>query len=447
MKSHFVLRSFLSSICLLLASAIISGAHAQQVIGLPPIEVKRFSNWAPEYLTVTNTYDIEVKAPKEPYWGEIDGVIAREGFEKLLAGCPWIDCGEQKILLGSVITQIDAHSTKGMSEGAFSALLQQDGKHTLKLSHPAHADREVTVECLNPEKKQELFDRYNIDPRLRGVKGYSDQDLVNQKLKKLSAEGTYIDLLDDENFDWSAVSTYDFVIRGNDPLADAQIMAAFIAQFPFMTRDTQNPDLLVTISKNAEESISSTYVPPTTQVIREGSTTRLTYNWVGRDPRYETKEHYRVEESGDYTKTTTRTELFLELCILDAKRVQNTLQTTPPLVYQLTYKRHVADREFNIMDEYKAVASAARHPLWARCKAWTSGKNGEIFYGYEVNHDNVVTYVHPNGPAFAQRVRVGDKLTKRTKTGDLFTGKRDGKTQKFTVIPVRWPELKIVCLD
>lgn len=154
-------------------------------------------------------------------------------------------------------------------------------------------------------------------------------------------------------------NTYDILITGNDPLVDEKILNEFCSSglFGMMKRDEENPDVIVCVAKSSNESISSTYVPPTTSVVNTGSTTRPVYNYITRTVSYETKQHNRYEHTEGYTQTTTATNIHLEFTILDAKKMNDPNQKTAPIIWQMTYNRNVANRNFEIIDEYLAVAS------------------------------------------------------------------------------------------
>ncbi len=154
-------------------------------------------------------------------------------------------------------------------------------------------------------------------------------------------------------------NTYDILVTGNDPLVDEKILNEFCSSglFGMMKRDEENPDVIVCVAKSSNESISSTYVPPTTSVVNTGSTTRPVYNYITRTVSYETKQHNRYEHTEGYTQTTTATNIHLEFTILDAKKMNDPNQKTAPIIWQMTYNRNVANRNFEIIDEYLAVAS------------------------------------------------------------------------------------------
>lgn len=102
------------------------------------------------------------------------------------------------------------------------------------------------------------------------------------------------------------------MITGNDPLIDKKILQRAV-DYSFLSglkRDTEHPDILLTISKNADESIQSTYIPPTSRTVNKGSTTRKRYNWITEKEEYVTEQdNYTIHEGG-YTQTTNNTNIF-----------------------------------------------------------------------------------------------------------------------------------------
>lgn len=197
------------------------------------------------------------------------------------------------------------------------------------------------------------------------TKGYGDLlDNIKYSVERRAKEGLEsspqgLRIISKPNLDFYDYSTYDILITGNDPLVDEKIINMFCSSglLSQMRRDEENPDIIICLSKSASESISSTYVPPTTSVVNTGSTTRPVYNYITRTVSYETKQHNRYEHTEGYTQTTTATSIHLEFSILDAKKMNDPNQRTAPIIWQMIYNRNVANRDFEILDEYMAIAS------------------------------------------------------------------------------------------
>jgi len=162
-----------------------------------------------------------------------------------------------------------------------------------------------------------------------------------------------------DSIKFNKICTYDIMITGNDPLTDQKILETFCnsGYFGELTRDEENPDIIVTVSKNANETFSSTYVPPTTQVVNAGSITRPVYNYITRRTSYVTTQQNQYIQSGGYNQDNLNTNIFLEFTILDAKKINDPKQSTPPIIWQMTYNRNVTNRNYEVIDEYMAIAT------------------------------------------------------------------------------------------
>lgn len=387
MKTFFrILRPFLTVVCCF--GPVFSALPQQwRLLPLPPLpfEVARLKYWASDYLTVTRSFYVSKKG--EAYDGTMPVKLTTE--YGLRENEPlWFEIlsdksdKNQDLLPGVVITDIDGCTTRGMSEREFYQLLVKSDEHELGCMHMGYRPFKLCIRVnntphwvklskemnrLDTEKYQEveiagMFQQWML---YHCVSGESEAKSFEAHVAKMREKGLgEISRFWDQDFDWFGATTYDFVLAGNDPLVDKEIMSVFAAQFgPFLTRDTEDPDVLIMISKDKNESVQSTYVPPTTTVINDGRTTRRVYNWTRTDYRYETQEHAHVERDGGYTQTTVLTDLFLEISMLDAKRLRDSTLRVPPIVYQLKFNRHVTDRQFRILDEYKAAASWVSHPF------------------------------------------------------------------------------------
>lgn len=106
--------------------------------------------------------------------------------------------------------------------------------------------------------------------------------------------------MSDNSFDFSKVKTYDFLINSNEPLVDKKIFEKM--SLYLMTRDTIKPDVIFTVAKSTEESVSATYVPPTSRTVYTGSTTQTNYNYLTHKNEYETTQNYKTVREGDIRK-------------------------------------------------------------------------------------------------------------------------------------------------
>lgn len=338
-----ILRTFLTvAFCL----GTVLSVWPQQIRLLPlppqPFEVARLKYWAPDYLTVTRSFYIFKNGEANK-----DGTLPMKLTSEhgLRDNEPlWFEILSDKsdksrdLLPGTVITEIDRCTTRGMSEREFYRMLIDSEEHELQCmlmgyqpfklcvrvnSRPRWVKLSKATDLFNSEKFQEtevagMLQQWMLN---RCVSDKSDAERFEAKIVKDRENGLgEITRFWDSDFDWFGVTTYDFVLTGNDPLADKEIMTVFAERFaPFLTRDTEDPDVLIMMRKDKTESVQSTYVPPTTTVINDGRTTRRVYNWTGTDYRYETQEHAHVERGGGYTQTTVLTNCFLRSACLMPK--------------------------------------------------------------------------------------------------------------------------------
>ncbi len=253
------------------------------------------------------------------------------------------------------------------------------------------------------------------------TKGYGDLlDNIKYSVERRAKEGLEsppqgLRIISKPNLDFYDFSTYDILITGNDPLVDEKIINMFCSSglLSQMKRDEENPDIIICLSKSASESISSTYVPPTTSVVNTGSTTRPVYNYITRTVSYETKQHNRYERTEGYTQTTTATSIHLEFSILDAKKMNDPNQKTAPIIWQMIYNRNVANRDFEIYDEYMAVASWNCFPF---TQPQTTQSYSFVMTGVSMNPSFsdatsvVTTDAVPGSPAEKIGFKKGDKI-------------------------------------
>lgn len=112
----------------------------------------------------------------------------------------------------------------------------------------------------------------------------------------ISSRDNNLSVVRKSDLDFTKYRTYDLLITGNDPLADEKIIETMMKKYPLnlMVRDEESPDVIFTVSKNADQSISATYVPPTSETVNYGSTMRPVYNYLTQRTSYETTQHNRT---------------------------------------------------------------------------------------------------------------------------------------------------------
>lgn len=342
---------------------------------LNPLSLKYTPGWHDGYPVIANLYGGK-------YYDIIDCFgIRRDNSQRFTP--------ERPLMLFDVVKAINGFDTRNITDERLNALVM--GSDTLSLT----VSRDRLLD--GNEYKVVIVQKNNKD--VCGVYSY-------RTTPDMPSFFTY---QRDEEIDFSVYKTYDFVITGDDPLLDKAILDKFVESgllFSHMERDEHNPDLLVTISKNADESITSTYVPPTTDVIHTGSTIRPVYSTLTERTTYVTTNNYRYRTREGYTKETSNTDIYLEISILDAKKAMDTSCKYAPIVWQMIYNRHVVDRAFQIKDEYLSVATWNKYPFTKNLYA----KSTLHVLGVEFSGDGTVMCVMPGSPADEIGFEVGDKL-------------------------------------
>ncbi len=373
------MRKILLSI--LLCFACLATMHAERP---RPFEVKRLRSWAPEYLTITTVYQIGnlklynlENCPVVEYYNLwCDNNLIESNHEKL-----WLKAG-------IVIRSIDGQDAKNMSEQTFYNILAQKDEHEMYVYDPdiggyeSPYDLRIKFTITEPPTWMQQCLPYSQDKILKGEKipglNVTEENMLKKAKEDLQKRNPNTKLYWDKDFDWFSIQTYDF-IPTQDPLVDKALMEEFIKQFPRLKRNEDNPDVLIRLTKDEQQSINSTYVPPTVKVVNEGATTRKVYNFFGTDYSYQTQQKNRVIKEGDYVQTTSTEDLYLEIVMLDAKRIK---QATPPIIYQMKYKGHFVNRTMELETVYRNAIS------WIRDPAYFSGITKYCIASYKSNWIN-----------------------------------------------------------
>ena len=372
-------------------------------------EVKRLSSWAKEYLTVTNDHYYGFSK----FTGQANGSASYDENEPAVE----VIEGAHNIFHGLVVLEINGQSTKGMSEQAFYTILD-NSPEKVELKVWATSDSEPETLVLNgkplPQKRASLqYIQDAVNNALAGERKAGDfwsnytsiyKKNIAERNSNFKKTGVKCNELIDPDFDWFYVNTYDFAIVGDDPLVDRAILEKL--HIPgFWQRDTENPDVIFTIAKDSRESISSTYVPPTVRTINHGSKTTAQYNALTRATEYTTKQNNQTIREGGYTQTTSSTDMFLEISLLDAKRINDPDQQAAPIVWQATFDAH-ADIRLNVVDVYKAWATwVFMYDTYLRNLCKVQVNTFERMWACD--ESNVVTYATPDS-----YLKVGDKILK-----------------------------------
>ena len=360
------------------------------------IEVARLKNWGGDYLTVTCTYTGYCKDKNYYCYPSFD-IVSETAFPNV----------------GSIITAINDESTKGMNADRFYEILDANEKLGVKLSFLTRDDlRQGEIIIKKRSSLPDLFTKSGktLENVVNGTWTNDSQNLLSKRKPEYERCNIYTSELVDNDFDWGYARTYDFVIRSQDVLVEKKLLEEFAKQLcAWMKRDTTNPDVLLAVSKNADESITTTYVPPTSRTINTGSTMTPNYSYLTKQTSYTIKNNYQTVTEGGYNKTTRTADMFLELSILDAKRINDVNQTAPPIIYQYTITRHVVNPKFNLVDELMAYCSSP-----VKCNPFYCMYESMEYLFCEptikFDENNVVTYVLEDSAIQKAGLMVGDKI-------------------------------------
>lgn len=358
------------------------------------IEVGRYSDWNNGYLTITdNSFIVILDGDNTTHYP-----ITYDGA----------DNGGRAPELGAMILEVDGVSAAGWNKEDFYRAV--DGRHdtiTLKLRSRNNGQTYEYVTGIVP--------RYELPDKLKQFGIYASYNDFNKNNSKAAQRKTRLtkdvsfEERHDKDFDFSECHTYDYLITSNDPLLDKELIDISMS-FSGMTRDENNPDLLITISRNVNETINATYIPPSSRTVNTGSTTTARYNYITKTNDYITTQNNRTIQEGGYVKETKTTDIFLEIAALDAKRINDPNLTYPPIVWKATATRHVLNPNFNNTDELKAYASWMLIPPKDRVIEISRSISTPLGVSYLSNNHFILREIHPNSLAKAAGLEPGDKI-------------------------------------
>lgn len=325
----------------LIATGAFLGFHTMvKAEWVPPIQLEFFQIYADSIPVVANNFN--------GYFLEVIG--EKQSVSKLLPA-------------GAKVLEINGISAVGKSKDKLNELMRQADTLRLTVAYSVHGDT-CTAYNLTFAQKNNLNGYGDLMDIQQGYLYNINKEMPdNGRPSSIRVIGDYGLLLGELNF--SKIKTYDIMITGNDPLTDKKILGQFCSSgfFRELRRDEENPDIIVCVAKNSQESISSTYVPPTSETINTGSVTRPVYNYITKTYSFVTTQRNRTVTTDGYTQSTTNTSIFLEFTILDAKRLNDPDQKTAPIIWQMTYTRNVINRAFEVLDEYLAIAGWNCYPF------------------------------------------------------------------------------------
>lgn len=324
------------------------------------IDVGQYSDWGKGYLTITDTHFMSISNANNKFWSHFT-YQPDNGIE--------LNCGD-------LILAVDDVSAAGWTKEEFYKKVD-DRKDiiTLKIrtiEEGKQIDKEVKIRPLY-SLPDELIPFGNIFASITG------ETTVQERKHKL-VKGTIFEERKDEEFDFFSCSYYDFLLNSNDPLLDKEILQKLSIQGE---RNEKKPDVIFTIARDANENISSTYIPPSSRTVNVGSTTRARYNYFTKQNDYVTTQRNKTIHEGGYTQETKTADLFLEIAALDTKKLNDKSISYPPVVWKATVKRHILNPNFNLNEQLSAYATWMTFPPFDRI-AYCGGEK-RIFAPIGVN--------------------------------------------------------------
>ena len=298
----FVVIPILLLVLLAYSQSAIAQYQSQHVI-----EVKRLSNWAPEYLTVTNTWDNMTFYPETP-----------------------------TLKFMSVVTSINGHDTRDMEEEEFYSILNLGDEFTLTYLTKTFGKNKQYNNTFTKRKGNLLITPYAP-----------------------SVTPSTVSLLSDNDVDFFKFNTFDYQLAGNDQLMDKTIMEVFAEQLKKkgLKRDTQNPDIYLYLTKDVNQKIESIYVPSyTTTTTSEDAGIGIAniFGLKGVNVGGSTGSATTKTVENGSMKTNVTADAYLEFSILDAKKLDS---ESAPIIWQLTYSEHKTS-EIRLLDYVKSTLGA-----------------------------------------------------------------------------------------
>ncbi|MBO7488807.1 MAG: hypothetical protein J6T88_00865 [Bacteroidales bacterium] len=307
--------------------------------------VKNYPNWGKGYLTVTN-----------------DGGIFLHNGDMYMPYSVAYDLVGTPIFSGYIIIEVDGKSAYGWTPSQFYNAI--DGRtDTIRLKLKKQENGKIV------EFETAIRPRYELPEELKMFYNFEDAKYLcsiglTRKMTYKKTSVTYEER-SDEDYDFFNAVKYDYAINSDDPLLDKELLDVFIkANLPYScVRDEANPDIIFAISRDVNENIITTYVPPSERTIYTGSTTTAKYNFYTHNyDNYETKQNYKTVYEGGYVQETKTVDVFLQIAALDAKKINDPSQKSAPIIWQATTKRHAVNKNFDPSAELKAFAGWTTFP-------------------------------------------------------------------------------------
>ncbi len=369
----------------------------------PVIGAQRIRWWDADYLTITWGGSIT------PYWGDKTSRDARSYIisllddpsttDNVLFWTPW----DSAIYLGSRVLAVDGQNARGWSEDRFNDALASPGRHTLTLDHVGTGVYEATL-------------GYSTIPAWMTAGGFNPFS-CKWTTKPYNTMSDRFKVRMDKEVAWRTFKTYDYYFSSDDVLADKELFETIQKKLEDngLKRDTENPDVVFTIIKDANQSIDYTYVPETREQVQTGSTSTPIYGYKGTYLGSVTKNKYETVTSGGYTQKTASTQAYLEVNFMETKRLG---EKTLPLIWQLKYN-YREQTEANVDQLYEAAVTWVQWPIKTVAQEKTSSSCTRYFYddiplydfGIVLDADAVVVGLDKNSDVVKKSgLRIGDRI-------------------------------------
>lgn len=231
------------------------------------IEVGRYSDYGKGYLTITDANGVGSK---------------KNGIERMnYYTYEYVDdYRDNKLQNGQLILEVDDISAKGWTKEQFYNRVDcRNDVIKLKIRTKNSNGIYDFVTKIRP-----LYELPN-DVRVFGSV-FATVSGTTKVQKRSGTDGLkYVSYEErhDEDFDFFSCNTYDYLINSDDPLLDKEIFKNLES---WWTRNEKTPDILLTIARDANESVSTTYIPPSSRTINVGSKTEVRYNYLTRKNEY-----------------------------------------------------------------------------------------------------------------------------------------------------------------
>ena len=320
------------------------------------LEVAHLDNWAPDYLTVTNTFD---------------GLLFHNVPESLTILC--------------VITEINGQSTKGMSEDSFCDILLNSTEIELRYLKKENGQ--------NVEYKEKLSKPLGV-----GLVEWWGGNIGYYFLQSESAQ-----LLVDEDVDFFEINSFDFLIDSSIMLEQKQLLKVFAGEMEKkgLKRSKDNPDILLYVTMQNEKNIENVWHP----LYVTKATTR------NRSIRYTTQDR-------GYMSTDVSTDIYHEMTIINAKKTDS--QSAPVICQMKDKDREDGSFTLNyfIGMTYAAARLYPFGRNTEYCYKKRIGRDGTVdnntnyFYGIYF-YKGAVSFIKPNSFASRCGIKIGDLLETR----------------------------------